>query len=271
MSNQRSIKAVLFDLDDTLIDWSKKTIAAGAVSRRHVDNMHHYLKQMGHHLPSSDDFYALFNEKIVAAWGEAKKTWAGVNFGKVVKETLQAIHLDMEKIDLHQVLLAYDWQPVPGIVPYPETLTVLTWLKQAGYKIGLITNSMQPMWMRDIELRAYGIMPFLDVRVTSGDTGYMKPHPYIYLSALKQINVEPAEAIFVGDRPGNDIIGANKVGMTSVWIDPPHLNHELKGVKPHYHITQLRELLPIVQALREQEKAYAPVLFDQANRPSVQG
>ena len=160
MSSSRRIKAVLFDLDDTLIDWSKKSVRAGSVSRRHVDNMHHYLTQEGHKLPDCDAFFALFNETLIAAWTEAKKTWSGVNFERVVRATLVAAQLDMSTINTHDVLVAYDWQPVPGIEPYPETLKVLSTLKESGYKLGLITNSMQPMWMRDVELHAYGIMPF---------------------------------------------------------------------------------------------------------------
>jgi HAD superfamily hydrolase (TIGR01662 family) len=269
--SSRQIKAVLFDLDDTLIDWSKKSMSAGSVSRRHVDKIHYYLIEQGHKLPDCDAFYTLFNETIVAAWTEAKKTWSGVNFERVVRDTLIAAQLEINEINMHDVLVAYDWQPVPGIVPYPETLMVLATLKDAGYKLGLITNSMQPMWMRDIELNAYGIMPFLDVRVTSGDTGYMKPHPYIYLSALKQIGIEPQEAVFVGDRPGNDIIGANKVGMTSVWIDPPHLDYDLKGVEPHYRITQLQQLLPVIDALSKVESTPPYLPKSSSQRPSLQG
>jgi putative hydrolase of the HAD superfamily len=53
-------------------------------------------------------------------------------------------------------------------------------------------------------------------------------------------------AVFVGDRPANDIAGANAVGLTSVWMNPPHLSHELNGVTPDYEINALQELLPIL-------------------------
>lgn len=253
VSKQKQIKAVLFDLDDTLIDWSKKTVGSGNVSRRHINNIHTYLSQHGHALPENDAFYALFHEILVDSWTEAKKTWAGVNFAKVVAKTLETAKLDMAQIEMEDILRAYDWQPVPGIRPYDDTHDVLTHLKQNSYKIGLITNSMQPMWMRDIELEAYGLMSYLDTRLTSGDTGYMKPHPYIYLLALKQLNIRPHEAVFVGDRPSNDIVGANHVGMTSVWIDPPHLNYDLKGIEPHFTIETLSELLPVLDQLEQKE------------------
>ena len=143
----------------------------------------------------------------------------------------------------------YDWQPMAGVVPYPETISVLQHLRQSGYKIGLITNAMLPMWMRDVELRHYQLLEYFDVRLTSGDVGYIKPHPAIYHTALKQLDTQPAQAIFVGDRPENDVAGANNAGMISVWMDPPHLSNELNGVQPDFTITQLNELLPILEQL----------------------
>ncbi|MCP4417004.1 MAG: HAD family hydrolase, partial [Chloroflexi bacterium] len=147
------------------------------------------------------------------------------------------------------ILCVYDWTPLPGVVPFDDTLAVLDYLKKSGYKIGLITNAMQPMWMRDIELRAYGILDYLDARLTSGDVGFMKPHPFIYWRALELLSMEPQEAVFVGDRPANDIAGANDAGMISVLMSPPHLNHELNGVRPNYTISKLEELLPILAQL----------------------
>jgi FMN phosphatase YigB (HAD superfamily) len=55
--------------------------------------------------------------------------------------------------------------------------------------------------------------------------------------------------MFVGDRPENDVRGANEAGMVSVWMDPPHLTLELDDVEPNYRITQLAELIPILREL----------------------
>ena len=249
MSSSTRIKAVLFDLDDTLIDWSKKSVHTSVISRKHILNMRSFLAEQGHSLPSDEQFFELYRDIVIESWGEAKKVWAGVNFGKVVEQTLVAAELDISKINMHDVLLAYNWEPVPGIEPYEDTHEVLTFLQENGYKIGLITNSMQPMWMRDVELEAYDLLRYFDARITSGDTGYMKPHPNIYKRALSLLDIAPQDAVFVGDRPGNDIIGANNVGMTSVWIDPPHLHYDLEDVVPDYTITALRELLPILKTL----------------------
>lgn len=246
--NQR-IKAVLFDMDDTLIDWSGVQVNMADIESRHLQNVHHYLTNQGHTLPSFTDFWDKFRETLIYAWAEAKKDWSGVSFVTVMQEFLLTCGVAEAKLNLDDVLLAYDWSTVPGVVPFEDTLPVLQKLKNDGYKIGLITNAMQPMWMRDIELRAYGILDYLDVRLTSGDVGFMKPHPFIYWRALEMLDVQASESVFVGDRPANDIAGANKAGLTSILISPPHLDRELNGIRPNFTITTLSELLPILTEL----------------------
>ncbi len=138
-----------------------------------------------------------------------------------------------------------------GVTLFDDTIPVLETLRQRAYKIGLVTNSMLPMWMRDVELHAYNIIDYFDARITSGDAGYMKPHPVIYTKILTALEITPEQAVFIGDRPGNDIAGANAVGITSVLMSPPHLNHKLNGNEPDYIITNLSDLLPILEALEK--------------------
>ena len=243
------IKAVLFDMDDTLIDWSGVTVDVTAVETRHLQNIYRYLTHLAHQLPPFPDFFDQFRETMFAAWSHAKKDWTGVSFAQVLKTLFVSCGLEADKIDMEAALRAYDWGLIPGVVPFDDTLSVLEHLKNDGYKLGLITNAMQPIWMRDIELRAFGILDYLDVRLTSGDVGFMKPHPFIYWQALELLEVKPEESIFVGDRPANDIAGANDAGLTSVLMAPPHLNRELNGVRPNFTISSLSELLPILAQL----------------------
>lgn len=243
------ITAVLFDMDDTLIDWSGAEGDVAFVETKHLQNVHRHLTELGHTLPPFSRFLNQFHTTMIDAWSEAKKSWAGVSFVTLMHDFLGECGLDMAQVDLDAVLLAYDWSVIPGVAPFDDTLSVLAQLKKEGYKIGLITNAMQPMWMRDVELRAFGILDYLDARLTSGDVGFMKPHPFIYWRALELLEVEPEAAVFVGDRPANDIAGANEAGLTSVLMAPPHLNRELNGVRPNFTITKLEELLPILAQL----------------------
>lgn len=251
------LDTILFDLDDTLLDWSQKSVSWQDFILAKNANIHAYLTAAGHPLPPLEEFFKLVGERISQGWEEAKKTWAGLSFAHVLRQVFTDLNLDLERIDLDEVMRVFDWGPIPGVVPYPDAIPVLTELRQRGYKIGLVTNSFHPMWMRDVELRAYDLLDFFDARVTSGDTGYMKPHPAIFWRIMGLLDTSPERAILIGDRPENDVAGANYLGMKSILMKPPHLNRELNGATPDYVITTLGELLPIVDGLRNGGESHA--------------
>jgi putative hydrolase of the HAD superfamily len=245
----KSIQAILFDLDDTLLDWSGQTGNYLDFTRPHLNNIYDYLSQEDHSLPDRDIFYESYLNVLIDEWSKAKATWSGVNFGSALQTFFEALELDCDQIDIHKVMEVYAMEPIPGVALYGDTIAVLETLHHRRYKLGLITNSMLPMWMRDVELRAYEIIDYFDVRLSSGDVGYMKPHPLIYHKALEMLHVQPEQALFVGDRPANDIAGANAVGLVSVLMAPSHIERELNEVKPDHIISSLSDIFPILEKL----------------------
>lgn len=247
--SHKCIDTVLFDLDDTILDWSQMEGTYGSINQGLAGNIYDYLAQEGFTLPEKQVFLNAYRDTIIESWRVAKQTWAGVNFSKALEQILTAVRLDPAQVDLQAAMQSYNWGPMPGVVPYKDAVSVLEWLKGNGYQVGLVTNAMLPMWMRDVELEAYGLRHYFDACITSGDTGYMKPHPAIYWRIMGMLHTTPERSVFVGDRPGNDVVGANDVGCHSVLIDPPHLSYDLDGVVPDYTITTLSELIPILEAL----------------------
>jgi HAD superfamily hydrolase (TIGR01509 family) len=247
--NQRQIEAVIFDLDDTLIDWADAAMTWQEFARPRTDKVHHYLIDRGHILPQPDAFYGIVDMAMFETWEEAKKTYQIQSISQMLLGVFERLGLDISQIDMNEVLRVYNWGPLPGVKPFPDTKSVLLEIRQRGYKVGLLTNSFLPMWMRDVELDAYELMEFLDARVTAADVGCVKPHPDIYHRMLEMLQTEPDRAVFVGDRPKYDIAGANGVGLISVLMDPPHLTRDLEGIQPDYTISCLTELLPILEKL----------------------
>jgi putative hydrolase of the HAD superfamily len=246
---KRHIQAVLFDLDDTLISWERPSVSREEFYYPRVERVHAFLSNAGHRLPPCREFWDILNKSILAMWAEAKKTWHITSFGRLLDQLLEDLGLDTSRLDVDQVLRQFGWEPWPGVELFPETVPVLRALRESGYKTGLLTNSFMPMWMRDEELRAYGLLDLLDRRVSAGDVGYLKPHPAVYRHLLAQLDVVPDQALFVGDRPGNDIVGANETGLVSVLMSPPYLERELDGVQPDYQIERLDQLLPLLERL----------------------
>ena len=247
--NQRRIEAVIFDLDDTLIDWADATMTWQEFARPRTDKVHSYLTGRGHDLPQPDDFYEITDRALFEIWEEAKKTYQIQSISQMFQGVFEGLDLNVSQIDMDEVLRVYNWGPLPGVEPFPDTRPVLVELRRRGYKLGLLTNSFLPMWMRDVELDAYELMEVLDARGTAAEVGYVKPHPDIYHRMMDMLQTEPDRAVFVGDRPKNDIAGANGVGLISVLMDPPHLDRDLEGVQPDFTISCLTELLPILERL----------------------
>lgn len=248
----RRIQTVIFDLDDTLIDWSEEEVNWPEFFRPKNDAMYDYLVAQGFNLPCTPEVFSnRIRDLLVAEWADAKKDWRGASFVEVVRNLCTESGIDPDEVDIQAILKVHNWEPIPGVKLFVDTLPVLDYLQQAGYRLGLITNSHLPMWMRDVELEYYGLLHYFPARITSGDTGYMKPHPAIFWRMLGMLGLEPHQAIYVGDRPANDVAGANEVGMVSVWLDLPHLKRELEGIQPNFTITQLRELPAVLAQVNE--------------------
>jgi putative hydrolase of the HAD superfamily len=240
------LKAVLFDMDDTLCDWSQRSIEWIEFERQHLELVFNYIARDVHPLSVPDVFYDAARFFAKQAWTSAESDLLAPNLGTVLTQALEWIGVPSERIDMEACLRAYDWQPIAGVIPYADAIEVLPILIQNGLKVGVVTNAYQPMWMRDRELAAWGLLPhFPDCRLSAADVGYLKPHKAIFEAALERLHVRPEEAIFVGDNLEADIGGAQGAGMRALLRVRD--NTTLEGnVVPNGVIMNLHEMLPIL-------------------------
>jgi len=96
---------------------------------------------------------------------------------------------------------------------------LLRFLKEREYKIGLVCNTGRTpgIVIREI-LQKLGLLQYFDVLMFSNEYGLLKPRPEIFLEALSRINVEPSEAVHIGDRPDLDILGAKKARLKAIHL-----------------------------------------------------
>ena len=127
---------------------------------------------------------------------------------------------------------------------YPEAEPCLRELHKR-YKTGVIANQVPGSRQR---LEKLGLLSHLDIVVASAEEGAAKPDPKIFQIALDRAGCKAEEAVMVGDRIDNDILPANELGMTTVWIKQglgslcePASDLE----KPDYTITALSEMRKI--------------------------
>jgi putative hydrolase of the HAD superfamily len=124
------------------------------------------------------------------------------------------------------------------IVPREGAVELLGWLKENGYKIGLVSNwsdEVPTVW-NDIPLSDY-----FDVSVFSCRVGIMKPDPRIYHMACDQLSIKPEECLFVGDGDSGELSGASGVGMSTVLISDDKADH-----LPGRQISSLDEIKEIL-------------------------
>ncbi len=246
--SDRRVTTLVFDLDDTLLDWSAPTVSWPDVQQERARHLVHYLAELGVAAPPARALGEALSAKIQEVWDEARIDWTAARLDDALARALAVYGIDAGSLDGEALLRAYRWEPIPGVVPFPDAHAVLDELQRRGFRLGLITNSFTPMWMRDIELAAHGLLDYFPVRLSSGDVGYIKPHPAIFRRALALLGASAAEAVYIGDRPAHDVAGANEVGMISVLMRPPHLDRELGDAVPDYTITSLSQLLPLADA-----------------------
>jgi putative hydrolase of the HAD superfamily len=192
------IKAVIFDLDNTLVDFM-------AMKRQAIDAAIHAMRDAGLSLPAEE-----IRRRIDAIYEER-----GIEFQNVFD---QLLFDEFSKIDykiLSSGIIAYRRAREAALVPYPHVYMTLVELAKMRLKLAVVSDApAREAWLRLCYLNFHHIF---DVVVTFDDTGERKPNPGPFRKALERLDVKPEEALMVGDWAERDVVGAKQVGMKTVF------------------------------------------------------
>jgi putative hydrolase of the HAD superfamily len=130
----------------------------------------------------------------------------------------------------------------------PEVPELLAYLRGRDIRVGVLSNTMWPRsWHEDV-FRRDGVLELIDGAVYTSEIDWTKPHPEAFRAAMAAIGVtDPAVCVFVGDRPYDDVHGAQTVGMRAVLIpnsDVPRFD----GATPDAIIGGLAELPSLIES-----------------------
>ncbi|HUN05702.1 MAG TPA: HAD family hydrolase [Aggregatilineales bacterium] len=243
-----TLKAVLFDLDDTLLDWAGRNYDWAEYERPFLRRAYDYAASLGNPMREFEAFEIDFRNRARDAWDHGRATFVAPHLGRLLVESAEAHGALPGSLAIEDVLGAYQWTAVPGTKAFPEIGDVLTELRDNGLKIAIVTNAFQPMTVRDAEIAVHGILPYFpEYRFSAADVGYLKPHAAIFQHVLEAMEITPAETVFVGDNLVADVSGAQGVGMKAVHriVSPEH--SMMEGlIVPDASLRDLRELLPIL-------------------------
>ena len=133
----------------------------------------------------------------------------------------QFVHLGTEDAVAGEIALAVTvkmWESYESEDCVPDdVIPTLTGLRQAGFKLGLVSNRSEPL---DEIVESLGFTGMFDLILAAGEVGWYKPDPRLLLYAAEQLGVEPGETLYLGDNFHADVIGASAAGMTPVLLDP---------------------------------------------------
>lgn len=238
------LRAVLFDFDDTLIDWSGVTLGWRALEARRLSPVLSLVNAHSKHkLTDLDSLVDAYTERTREAWAAARVSLRAPVMPDILLSTLTDMGVAEAASCRDEVLSVYEWSAVPGTVVYPDVPPALELLCRHGIRLGIVTNASLPMWMRDQELRDHDLIDFFtDCRLSAADVGYLKPHSRIFQYALEQMGTRAEETVFVGDNPVADVAGAQAVGMPAVRRLNPGAFDNGHLAKPHEIVTSLAEL-----------------------------
>ncbi|MBI5884757.1 HAD-IA family hydrolase, partial [archaeon] len=194
-------KAVLFDLDNTLIDFMrmKRESCKAAVNA---------MIQAGLPLSRKKALKQLF--RLYEAYG--------IEFQRIFQEFLKAT---LKKIDyrlLAKAITAYRKKQASHMIPYASVKPVLKKLRQEGIVLGIVTDA--PRMRAMLRLAEMNLIDYFDVIITLGDSKQRKPSKIPFNKAFKELRkltptngIRQNQALFVGDNPARDIKGAKAFGF----------------------------------------------------------
>ena len=220
------IKAVVFDLDNTLMDFMKmKRSAIEAAIPAMIDAG----------LPSKQDEYRKIIDDIYKE--------QGMEYQQVFDVFL---HRVLDKVDnkiLAAGIVAYRRAREANLTPYPHVYSTLFELMKNGIKIGILSDApVREAWLRLAYLNFHNIF---DAVVTFDDTGERKPHPKPFLTILQKLGVAPQDALMIGDWAERDVVGAKGVGMKTAFARYGD-TFNTQNHNADYELKDFSELLTII-------------------------
>lgn len=182
-------------------------------------------------------------------WARTTTTQESATLADLLGEASRDLGLDVAEAVLEEAAVRHLDSWTPHIAHDPDAVPVLTALRERGLAIGLLSNTHWPRAFHEQFLARDGLDGLIDARLYSSELSHLKPHPSVFRAALDAVGVDdPARAVFVGDRPLDDIHGAQQVGMRAVLRPNPDVPSY--DVVPDAEITSLTELVPLVDGWR---------------------
>jgi HAD superfamily hydrolase (TIGR01549 family) len=215
-----NIKAVFFDLDDTLYDQHKPFLDA--------------IKEVFPNIANKISIEELYKKSRYYS----DLLWKDYTLGKMSLEDVRIQRILLALKDAGFIISkdeAFQFQKqynsaLANIQAFPDAGDLFTKLTLHGLKLGIITNG--PGHHQFQKIKNLGLLEHIPMEnvLISDDVGHAKPHPKIFEEACKKGGWSPNELLYVGDSWGNDVAASIEAGWNAIWFNyrrrQPETNHQ---------------------------------------------
>lgn len=232
------MKAVLVDLDDTLLDysggvdasWTEACAAAGPAAGLDPARLVEAIAEARLWFWSDPERHRRERVNMLRAWqriaehGLARLGVAPDGLARTIAEDFAA-------------------RRARGMQLFPDALEFLDGLRRRGLGVALVTNGDASQ--QRAKIARHGLAPFFDTIVIEGELGAGKPDETVYRHALAALGVSPADAWMVGDHLEFDVAAPQRLGLGGAWLDRPGLGLPAgSAVRPRRVLRSLDEFAP---------------------------
>ena len=234
-----TVDAVIFDWGGTLTPWHDiDLVAPWTAYARVYDSSDHGLAER---LAAAE----------VSLWREQQAS-RGANGTGTLDHVFASCGVDTSQARHGTALATYLGAWDPHTLADPDARPLLEGLRLAGIRVGVLSNTLWPRWHHEAVFSRDGLAPFIDAAVYSSEIPVAKPHADAFRAAIEAVGAVPERAVFVGDRPWDDVHGAQQAGMRAILIPHSRLGDQAVdvAVTPDAIAMRLSDVLAIVLSWR---------------------
>jgi putative hydrolase of the HAD superfamily len=211
------LDAVIFDWGGTLTPWHD------------IDLVQQWSAYAVVYDPADSDLAVRLAAAEVGLWREQQVS-RGANGTGTLDHVFAACGVDVRNDRHGPALAAYLEAWDPHTLADPDARPLLEAIRGAGLRVGVLSNTLWPRWHHEAVFSRDGLAPFIDAAVYSSELPVAKPHQDAFQAVVTAVGTRPDRAVFVGDRPWDDVHGAQAAGMRAILIPHSRLGDQAVGI-----------------------------------------
>lgn len=229
------IKNILFDLDDTILDFKRCEKEALILSLKEFD------------IDPSEEIISTYSSINESEWKKFERGETTTAILKVerYKRLLEHFHIQKDYLLLsktYEINLSKFYYFIPGAKEMLDTL-------KGKYHLFLVSNGIKHIQLPRLE--GASLFPYFDKVFISEEIGYSKPNQKYFDAVFSQIPFfKKEETLIIGDSLTSDIKGGNDASITTIWFNP---HHKKGNIIPTYEVHNHQEFLNILENINEKE------------------